>query len=124
MSANRRLFSNILLMIMLAATTALAIRRHLFRWTKARHIQWSRVRTGHAEFPRPGRERGHDPSYRRSTLSACRQRCFADMLKIFFFAGTDRLSLTGIGDIFVNGHDGLPSHTDNYCVPVAPATPG
>jgi hypothetical protein len=86
MSANRRLFSNILLMIMLAATTALAVRRHLFRWTKARHIQWGRVRTGHAEFTRPGCERGHDPSYRHSTFSACRQRYFADVLKIFFSA--------------------------------------
>jgi len=124
MSANRGDFSNILLMIMLAATTALVIRRHLFRWTKARHIQWSRVRTGHAEFARPGRERGHDPSYRRSTLAACRQWYFADVLKIFFSAGAARLSLTGIGDIFVNGHDGLPSHTDDYCVFVAPATPG
>jgi hypothetical protein len=45
-------------------------------------------------------------------------------LKIFFSARADRLSLTGIGDIFVNGHDDLPSHIDDYCVLVAPATPG
>lgn len=112
------------LMIMLAATSALAIRRHLFRWPNARHIQGGWVRAGHAEFTRPGRERGHDPSYRRSTLSAYRQRYFSHVLKIFFSASADRLSLTGVGDIFVNRHDDLPSHTEHYCVPAAPATPG
>ncbi len=71
-------------MIMLAATPAFASRRHLFRWPKAGDIQGGRIRGGQADFARPCRERRHDPSYRGSTLSACREGKFGYVLKILF----------------------------------------
>ena len=94
-------------MIMLAATPAFAIRRHLFRWPKAGDIQGGRIRGGQADFAGPCRERRHDPLHRRSTFSACREGKFAYVLKILFSTRADRLSITFLSDILVNRHNGL-----------------
>jgi hypothetical protein len=101
-------------MAMLAATPALAIRRHLFGWPKAGDIQRGRIRGGHAEFARACRECRHDSSHRSSTLSACGQRKLTYMLKIFFSTRADRLSLAVFRDILINGHNGSTSSSLSF----------